>query len=144
MDSPLLTIAPFIFFAFVMFLEYRNPLWKQFIKSGALRKAETEGARETQMVFFWKSAETYHKSQEFDYWNAMELEATNEGLSVNRPLFLFGRRSAFFPWAALSPGSTFYAWLTKRRTLRLAGTELQFSVTERFYKKHVQHYLESA
>jgi hypothetical protein len=96
------------------------------------------------MVFFWKSGDTYGESRETDYWNAMDIIATKDGLLVKRPFFLFGRRSAFFSWSTLSPGATFYVWLAKRRAIRVSNTELYFTVTERFYKKHVQVYFGSA
>lgn len=144
MDSPLFLLAPFLFWIFVIFLEYRNPLWQQFVRAAQPLPKTIDEAKSEQMVFFWRSAKTYGKSDTSDYWNAMDLIATSEGLIVKRPLFLFGRRSAFFPWGVLSPGNTFHAWLTKRRTLQLINTELYFSVTERFYRNHVQHHVASA
>lgn len=144
MDSQLLTIAPFLFIAIVMFVEYRNPLWRQFVQSGNQIPDKTEGATSDEMVFFWRGGETYPKSQDSDYWNAMKLKATSEGLLVERPFFLFGRRSAFFHWSALTPGKTFYTWLTRRRAIHISGTVLRFSITERFFKKHVQSCIESA
>lgn len=144
MDSSLIALAPFVFLAFVMFLEYRNPLWRQFVSLAGSLPASPDGAQSHEMVFFWKSAETYNKSQDSDYWNAMDVIATNDGLLIKRPFFLFGRRSVFFSWGTLSQGKTFYVWLTKRRAIQISGTELYFTVTERFYKRHVQPYFGSA
>ena len=144
MESLLVLCFPIAFLAIVTVIEYRNPLWGQFVTAASPMPDNPKGASSAQMVFFWKSADTFRKSEASDYWNAMDLIATPNGLLVKRPFFLFGRKSAYFPWAVLIPGKTLHLWVAKRRAMRLAGTELYFSVTERFFRKHVQHYVGSA
>ena len=144
MLSNLLLITTLVFLVGGVILEYRNPLWRLFLKSASPLPETSEGASSDEMVFFWVAAETYAKSVESDYWNAMDVVATPSGLLIKRPFFMFGRRSAFFPWQTLIAGETFYTWLAKRRAMRLTGTELYFSISERCYKNHVQHHVSSA
>ena len=144
MDSPYALLVPIIFLGVIAILEYRNPLWRKFVLAGQPLPDIDDPQQSIEIIFFWEGAEEYGKAENSDYWNAMDLRATSNGLAVKRPLFLFGRRSVFIPWYQVTSGKSFYAWLTKRRTLSINGSNLYFSVTEKFYKHYVCQYIESA
>ena len=144
MDAPLFLLAPIAFIGIIAILEHRNPLWRKYVDLGQPLPNLSDLAKSVQMVFFWEGPEAYGKSDQSDYWNAMDIYASDEGLAIKRPLILFGRRSVFIPWDQLAATKPFYAWLTKRRALKICGSELYFSVTDKFYKRHICQYIKSA
>jgi len=72
----------------------------------------------------------------------MDVSCLTDGVLITRPLFLFGRRSVFLPWSKIEVGEQFRAWLAQRRAIRIKGTDLYLSISEKVYKNqsgsHVQ------
>ena len=137
-------LIPIVGISAIWFIEYRNPLWKKFVAVGGSPVSGDFPMKSTQMLFFWESAETPKMSLSSDYWNAMEISATNDGVVIRRPPLMYGRRSVFYSWPSLRSGKSFRCWLQSRRALAIVGTDLHFAVTESFFKKHVQPYVQSA
>ena len=125
-----------------MLVEHRNPLWSEIVSSGESLPEIAGRTKSVQMVFFWKSSLTYKESEYSDYWNSMDVICLPSGLIIKRPIFLFGRKSVYFPWSNIEPGSTFRAWFLKRRSLHIRGTKLYLSVTENLYKHQMITYLQ--
>ena len=126
----------------VMIVEYRNHLWSQIVSYGDPIPDNSGEKSSIQMVFFWRSAPTFKQAQGGDYWNSMDVSCLTDGVLITRPLFLFGRRSVFLPWSKIEVGEQFRAWLAQRRAIRIKGTDLYLSISEKVYKNqsgsHVQ------
>ncbi|WP_369160480.1 hypothetical protein [Candidatus Thiodiazotropha sp. LNASS1] len=143
MTNIIILSAFVVFWIIGMIIEYRNPLWSEIVAKGEAISETGKVDKSAQMVFFWKSAPEYAKSDHTDYWNAMDVTCLTSGVLIRRPLILFGRRSVYIPWSQLEAGDTFRAWFLKRRALHIRGTELYLSVTERVYREKVSGNVEA-
>ena len=117
-----------------MIVEYRNHLWSEIVSCGDPIPDKSGDNSSIQMVFFWRSAPTFKQAQDGDYWNSMGVSCLTDGVLITRPIFLFGRRTVFLPWSKLEVGEQFRAWLAQRRAIRIKGTDLYLSISEKVYR----------
>ena len=60
----LIAIAFLLYFTYVMYVEYKNPLWNEFVSRGADIPEVNGNQHSIEMVFFWKNCSTYKESTE--------------------------------------------------------------------------------
>ena len=134
----LIAIAFLLFFTYVMYVEYKNPLWNEFVSRGADIPKVNGNQHSIEMVFFWKNCSTYKESAESDYWNSMAVYCLEDGILIKRPFFLFGRRSVFFQWSQIEVGSCFRKWMAKRREIHIKDTHLYLSISDKVYQRGLE------
>jgi len=122
------------FIGFGFFKEYRNPLWAEIVEQGVPYSDSAEGKPSVQMVFFWKSAETYSGAEHADYYNAMDVYLCTEGVLFKCPPFM-ARKTVLLPWSKVQEGTSFNKFMVRRKALNIKGTELYISVTRSITKK---------
>lgn len=130
----LIAIAFLLLLTYVMYVEYKNPLWNEFVTRSTYIPAANGNRRSVEMVFFWKNCSTYKESNENDYWNSMAVYCLEDGILIRRPFFLFARKAVFFKWSEIEAGSCFREWMAKRREIHIKDTHLYLSISEKVYQ----------
>ena len=135
MIAILIAIAFLLLLTYVMYAEYKNPLWNEFVSKSAYTPEANGNPRSIEMIFFWKNCSTYKESNENDYWNSMAVYCLDDGILIKRPFFLFARKSVFLKWSEIEVGSCSRVWIAKRREIHIKDTQLYLSISEKIYQR---------